>query len=172
MSGQIKRNLSWRALKGRLMALRTGKSFDEIVLSKSLVYRVEQVFLIHGNSGLLLHHLTLEPESAPDADLVAPMLIAIRDVVRESFAVVGDETLERLQVGDLSVIVAQGQHAVLAAVVRGKPPAALPAILQNALEQIHTQLGPELRAFRGDPTPFERVRQTLEGCLVSKFLPE
>ena len=54
----LEHSLSWRSLRWRLDARRTGKSFAEIVLLNTLVYRVEQVFLIHRPSGLLLQHLT------------------------------------------------------------------------------------------------------------------
>src|SRR5205823_2696969 len=46
--------LSLRGLKWRLEALRTGKPFAEVVLLHTLNYRVEQVFLIHKETGLLL----------------------------------------------------------------------------------------------------------------------
>ena len=54
----LEHSLSWRSLQWRLDARRTGKPFAEIVLLNTLVYRVEQVFLIHRPSGLLLQHLT------------------------------------------------------------------------------------------------------------------
>ncbi len=53
----IEHSLSWRALQWRITALRTGKPFAEIVLLNTLVYRVEQVFLIDRESGLLLQHV-------------------------------------------------------------------------------------------------------------------
>ena len=54
----LEHSLSWRSLRWRLDARRTGRPFAEIVLLNTLVYRVEQVFLIHRPSGLLLQHLT------------------------------------------------------------------------------------------------------------------
>src|SRR5439155_21776833 len=45
---------SWRGLKWRFEALRTGKSFAEVVMLRSLVYRVEQLFLIHRKTSLSL----------------------------------------------------------------------------------------------------------------------
>jgi OOP family OmpA-OmpF porin len=72
-------------------------------------------------------------------------------------------------VGDLTVIVEQGPHALLAGVVRGTPPPELRRIFQEALEHIHRQLGEELEAFKGDASVFERARPVLETCLVSHF---
>lgn len=52
----IEHSLSLQSLQWRLEALRTGKPFAEIVLLHTLRYRVEQVFLIHSQTGLLLAH--------------------------------------------------------------------------------------------------------------------
>ena len=122
MNQTLEHSVSWRALQWRLTALRTGKSFAEIVLLNTLVYRVEQVFLIERDSGLLLQHVKSNAVTAKYADMVSGMLTAIRDFARDSFRVSEDEGLDRFQVGDLSVLVEQGPHAILAAVVRGTPP--------------------------------------------------
>ena len=167
----VEHSFSWRALQWRWTAFRTGKPFAEIVLLNTLQYRVEQVFLIHAETGLLLQHLSLDPRASQDADQVSAMLTAIRDFVRDSFRVAGGESLDALRIGDLSVIVEQGPHAILAGVVRGTAPHTLRVLFQDALESVHRQLSPELKAFRGDAAPFERARPILEGCLVSQLRP-
>src|ERR1700733_10668397 len=57
LSQTLEQRFSWRSLQWRWEALRTGKRYAEIVVLRSLLYRVEQVFLIHRNSGLLLQHV-------------------------------------------------------------------------------------------------------------------
>jgi len=42
----LEHSLSWRSLTWRVEALRTGRSFGEVVLLHTLLFRVEQVFLI------------------------------------------------------------------------------------------------------------------------------
>ena len=165
----VEHSVSWRALQWRWTALRTGKPFAEIVLLNTLQYRVEQVFLIHRESSLLLHHLGFDPRSLADADQISAMLSAIGDFVRDSFSVGATESVDAMRVGELTVIVEQGPHALLAGVVRGTPPPELRRIFQEALEHIHRQLGEELEAFEGDASVFERARPVLETCLVSHF---
>jgi outer membrane protein OmpA-like peptidoglycan-associated protein len=167
----VEHSLSWRALQWRWTAFRTGKSFAEIVLLNTLEYRVEQVFLIHTESGLLLQHLSSDPRAGQDADQVSAMLTAIRDFVRDSFKTGGGDSLDALRVGDLAITVEAGPHATVAGVVRGVPPYALRTLFQDALESIHRQFGPELQAFQGDSAPFERTRTILETCLVTQFRP-
>src|SRR5688500_3811865 len=58
MNRTLEHSLSWRAVRWRITALRTGQSFAEVVLLDTLVYRVEQVLLIERESGLLLQHLS------------------------------------------------------------------------------------------------------------------
>src|SRR5262245_37622904 len=167
----VEYSFSWRALQWRWTALRTGKPFAEIVLLNTLQYRVEQVFLIHTETGLLLQHLSHDARAGQDADQISAMLTAIRDFVRDSFKSSGGETLDALRVGDLGIIVEQGPRATIAGVVRGTAPYDLRTMFQDALESIHRQLGPELKAFHGDSAPFERARPILEGCLVTQFRP-
>jgi outer membrane protein OmpA-like peptidoglycan-associated protein len=165
----LEHSLSWRSLRWRLDARRTGKSFAEIVLLNTLVYRVEQVFLIHRPSGLLLQHLTLSGTSSQDADMVSGMLTAIRDFVGDSFKVADDEGLQTVKVGELSVWIEQGPHALLAVVVRGTAPAALRGTLQQALEGIQAQYADFLESFDGDAAKFEGAHPLLEACLQQQY---
>src|SRR6202789_4211929 len=71
-------SLSWRGIKWRLEAMRTGTSFAETVLMHSLLYRVEQVFLIHRQTGLVLSHVVATSVSTQDPSMVAGMLSAIQ----------------------------------------------------------------------------------------------
>jgi OOP family OmpA-OmpF porin len=167
----VEHSFSWRAIQWRWTAFRTGKPFAEIVLLNTLQYRVEQVFLIHSETGLLLQHLSLDPRASRDADQVSAMLTAIRDFARDSFRIAGGESLEGLRIGDLTVIVEQGPYAILAGVIRGTAPHTVRVLFQDALESVHRQLSPELKAFRGDAAPFERAHPILEGCLVSQLRP-
>ncbi len=168
----VEHSLSWRAIKWRITALRTGKSFAEVVLLNTLVYRVEQLLLIDRRSGLLLQHVTSDANAVQDPDMISGMLTAIRDFSRDSFRVSEDDALEALRVGELSVWVEQGPYAILAAVIRGTPPRELRTALQEALERVHAYDGDALRSFDGDSAAFERLRPTLEDCLHAQYKAE
>jgi OOP family OmpA-OmpF porin len=168
----VEHRFSLRALQWRWTALTTGKPFAEVVLLNTLQYRVEQVFLVHTETGLLLHHVAAEPEAARDADQISAMLTAIQDFVRDSFRTGGGDTLDALRVGELAVLVERGPRAFVAGVVRGTAPPGLRESFQVALERVHRQLGPELQAFEGNAAPFERARPLLEPCLLAEFRPQ
>ena len=165
----VEHSLSWRALQWRWTAFRTGKPFAEIVLLNTLEYRVQQVFLIHAETGLLLQQVSSNPKAAEDADQISAMLTAIRDFVRDSFHTAGGDTLDALRVGELSVWIEQGPQALVAGVVRGNAPRTLQTTFQDAVERIHRQFGQELESYRGDAAPFEAARPILESCLVAEF---
>ena len=160
----LEHSLSAQGLKWRLESLRTGKSFAEIVLLHSLVYRVEQVFLIHRESGLLLLHRVADSVETVDPEMVSGMLTAIGDFVQDSFG--GKESpLRTMQVGQRTVWVEQGTHAVLAGIIQGSAPPELRTLLQETLETIHLEQGDQLRNFGGDATVFAGSGPHLEDCL-------
>ena len=161
----LERNVSLKGLQWRFESWRTGRPFAEIVLSHTLLYRVEQVFLVHKRTGLLLHHVGVEGESIQDTDMISSMLSAIESFVQDSSGTTKDELLESFQVGELTVDIEQGPEAFLAAVIRGNPPRRLRRVFLEALESIHLECARELEEFKGDVLPFIASRPYLEECL-------
>ncbi|MCR9248638.1 MAG: hypothetical protein NXI31_26725 [bacterium] len=167
----VDERLSWRSVQWRFEAWRTGRKFAEVVFRHTLLYRVEHVFLVHREDGVQLAHASPPNVMARDPDLIAAMLTAIQDFVRDAFEVPTGDTLTSFAVGDLRVGVESGSHAVIAAVVRGKPPAELRLQLREALDRIESSVGPMLARFDGDIAPFEAVLPHLEACLTKSELP-
>jgi OOP family OmpA-OmpF porin len=168
INSTIEHSLSPRGLRWRLEAWRTGVPYAQIVLKHALVYRVEQVFLIHAETGLLLSHAWAPDLAASDPDLISGMLTAIRDFVADSFAPERDAGgLRQFSVGELTVMVEQGPRAMIAAVVRGQAPESLLTKLQDTLETIHLQFSAALADFDGDTAPLAGARPLLEECLAT-----
>jgi OOP family OmpA-OmpF porin len=165
----LEHSLSPQSLQWRLEARRTGKSLAEIILLRTLVYRVEQVFLIHKQTGLLLQHLVAPKVTIQDPDLVSAMLTAIQDFVKDSFNVEKNEVLHSLHFRELTIWVEEGPQAVVAVIIRGKPPQELRLILRDAIEKIHLKLSSEINAFTGDTEPFAASKPYLEGCLTEGY---
>ncbi len=165
----LDQSFSWQGLKWRLESIRTGRPFAEVVLLHSLVYRVEQIFLIHRETGLLLQHVKVESEAFQDADLVSSMLTAIEDFVRDSFNMERNQTLETIQMGDVTLWIDQGPYAVLAGAIRGNAPEDLRTTFHDTLENIHLEKNDVFASFDGDTAPFESIRHYLEGCLQAGY---
>lgn len=172
LNQSLTHSLSVQGLKWRFEAWRTGKSFAEVVLLHTLLYRVEQVFLIHKKTGLLLQHVVVPHIATQDADMVSGMLTAIQDFVHDSFSAREGDQLETLQVGELTVWIEQGSLAILAGVIRGTAPQELRDVFRATIENIHLQYYEALVDFSGDAAPFEAARPLLEDCLESQFDPQ
>jgi OOP family OmpA-OmpF porin len=164
----MEQSVSPRSLRWRLEAWRTGKTFGEVLLLRSLLYRVEQVFLIHRKTGLLLLHREASAVVVKDADLVSGMLTAIQDFVRDSFGAAESAELETVQLGDCSVWIQHGPQAILAGVVRGAAPRELQTVFQDALWRISMDRGADLAQFDGDAAPFAACAPDLDKCLLGQ----
>lgn len=168
----IEQSLSPQGIAWRLEAIRTGQSFADIVLQKTIVYQVDQVFLIHKESGLLIQHLHRENIKVGDSDAVSAMLTAIQDFTRDSFSVSKEEELDSINVGQFTVWVERGPYAILACVIRGIAPYKLRETMRETLEIIHARYGRHLEHFNGDPTPLDGCRSFLNKTLQAELKPD
>ncbi|MDY6951603.1 MAG: OmpA family protein [Thermodesulfobacteriota bacterium] len=159
----LNHSVSVRGLKWRWEALRTRKPFAEVVLLHTLVFQVEQIFLIHRATGIVLQHVEAKEAMVRDPDLVSGMLTAIQDFVKDSFQTEEGETLETLRMGGgRSLWIEDGPQALLAAVIRGTPPLHLRVTLKEMLESVHLGYSDAFERFDGDVIPFSRLQGQLE----------
>lgn len=164
----VEHSFSPRGLRWRFESLRTGVPYAQVVMRHALLYRVEQVFLVHAETGLLLAKASPPDLATPDADLVSAMLTAIRDFVGDSFKQEKSAGgLRTFSVGELTVMVEPGPRALLAAVVRGQPADSFLLKLQETIESVHVQFGTLLAEFEGESLPFTAAEPLLQECLVT-----
>ena len=171
----IENSLTIKGLKWRFKAWQAGVSFSQYVASQTFVYRVEQVFLIHRETGILLNSVSLNQHDSADADMVSGMLTAINDFVSDSFTNKGgnnEQQLDVIKTDDFSLYINPGPNAILVAAVTGNIPHNISTQWQYTLEYIHKLFGKELIDFEGDTVPFENADQQLRECLVAELRPE
>ncbi len=165
----LNHSFSIQGLKWRFEAFKTGRQFAEVVMLHTLIFKVEQIFLVHSDTGIVLEHVVAEGAIIQDPDLVSAMLTAIQDFVRDSFNTDEGDDLETLRIGaDRSVWVEKGEHAFIAAVITGTPPVELRTFYRETIEEIHLKAGTALRGFDGDTHPFALFRETLNAGLQFK----
>ncbi len=164
----LKHSLSWRGLMWRIEARRAGTTFADVVLRHTLVYRVEHLFLIHKESGLLISHVAADDAASEDPQLVSGMLSAIQDFVRDSFGRADATGLDTLRLGDRVLWCEQGALAFLAAVIRGTPPETLHVTLRETLASIHDEWRAPLADFAGDDADFAGVAERLRTSLQAQ----
>ncbi|MDR1041783.1 MAG: hypothetical protein LBR80_16790 [Deltaproteobacteria bacterium] len=169
LNSTLEMSLSLKGLKWRLEAWRVHKPFSEIVMLHTLLYHVEEIYLIHAESGLILDHIIYEGGESRDAELVAAMFTAIRDFIRDSFSVGQKEQLDNLRFGERTIFLQRTEMVFMAAVVRGNPPAALGRDLQDALELMAVNSAEDLERFKGDPAPFRKNRSFFQPFLEARY---
>lgn len=170
----MKYSVSARGLKWRFEALKTGRSFAEVVMYHTLLYRVEQAFLFHKKTGLLLQHVATSTAVSKDADMISGLLTAINDFAHDSFNATAEQNLMKLDYGDLEVWIEGGTTPVdlayIAVVINGNAPEGLRTeVLLPALEAIHGKQREDLLSFDGDTSPFDLSRPHLEECLRAQY---
>jgi outer membrane protein OmpA-like peptidoglycan-associated protein len=165
----LENSLSLRSLFWRYQAWRSGSTYAEFVLLKTLKYRVEQVFFICRESGLLIQSVHAGDIKYEDPDLVSSMLSAINDFVKDSFAN-QELSIDKLQFGDQSLHILVGPHAILAASAKGTVGDSVHTQLQDTIENLHKNYAAKLGAFDGDKDEWQIIIPELEACLLSKSI--
>ena len=159
-----------QGLKWRWESISTRRPFAEVIMLHTLVYRVEQIFLIHPETGLVLAHVQGKEAIVQDPDMVSGMLTAIQDFIQDSFNSKTGSLIDMLRMdGDHSVWIEQGPHAIMAAVFRGTPPNDYRNRLRDLLDSIHISYFEALEDFQGDTSPFASLDLQLEDLLRFKL---
>jgi outer membrane protein OmpA-like peptidoglycan-associated protein len=164
----VEQSFTSRALLWRLEAIRTRRPFGEIVLVRSLLYRVEQVFLIHRETGLLLIDKAAEANVIQDGDLVSAMLTAIQDFVKDTLGSRAGDAVEAIEAGEFVIWIHQSPQLILAALIRGAPPKALKSVFESVLQNICSAHADALASFNGDVSPFRSSHNELAACFLGK----
>ncbi len=168
VNASLESGFSVKRLKWRLQALTSKNTYAEIVLANSFVYHVSHVFLIHRDTGLLLHEERSAESETLESNLVSAMLTAIRDFVKDSFKEKGSGPLEEIQVGSLNILIEQGPHAILASVVEGQPPLDYRETLAETIEAVHFNHFNDLQQFDGQTESFIHSSRFLQNCLIQE----
>ncbi|NLF01225.1 MAG: SH3 domain-containing protein [Anaerolineales bacterium] len=162
---KLRQTFSVKRTVRRIQARLSGISETELLLREALPFHVQEVFLIHRSSGLLLEHLSNDPTHTADRDLVSGMLTAIRDFAHDTFDTVEDGSLDEIQYGEVHILVEPGPWAYLAIVVEGIAPVGLRHEMRSVLSDIHREYSSALSAYEGDPSTLAGVDVHLEPLL-------
>ncbi len=159
-------SLTLKGLSWRLKAARAGIPFASYIIQQSLLYRVEQAYLISRENGLLISHVHHDASHIKDSDAVSAMFTAIQDFVKESFSPDRTGRLETADMGEFTLWAVHGPHALLVCVIRGTPPHELRNDLSSKLEQLHFRYGNAIREYAGDTGSVAGVDEDLQRCLA------
>ena len=165
----LEHSLSLQGIQWRIEALRTEKPFAEVVLMHSLLYRVEQIFLIHKETGLVLNHLRAPAVAPKDADMVAGMLSAIKQFVQDGLNARRDSSLKTVGLTDTELWIDDSPHSIIAADIRGHAPEDFRLRMKVALEGIEEHFSFAFENFKGDAGPFRAAEERLAPLLEAQL---
>ena len=167
----IEHSLSPKSISWRFRAWQSGIKYSEYVASQIYQYQVQQLLVIHRETGTLLHSISSDPDKEKDADLISSMLVAINDFVADAFGVTSTESeneLGEIKTEDFTLLIKIGPQALLVAAVTGSVPPEVRGKLQQALEEFHHFYQQPLVNYDGDNAPFDDCETILADCLVSE----
>lgn len=167
----IENSLSPKSMSWRFKAWQSGIRYSEYVASQIYQYQVQQLLVIHRETGTLLHSISSDPDKEKDADLISSMLVAINDFVADAFGVTSTESeneLGEIKTEDFTLLIKIGPQALLVAAVTGSIPPEVRGKLQQALEDFHQFYQQPLLNYEGDNAPFDGCETILSDCLISE----
>ena len=166
---KLNRAFSVQLVAKRIKARLTGVPAGELIIKDALPFQVEQIFLIHRETGILLAH-TAHPESqyAANRELVSGMLTAIKDFAPTVVERGERQDVNKISYDDFEIYVEPGKYTYLALVVSGVEPENFYEEVHRLSERIHRQYHKELRAFDGDVAPFAPLQGRMR-TLIRNF---
>ncbi|MEE4311560.1 MAG: OmpA family protein [candidate division KSB1 bacterium] len=154
----LRKGLFFNRVKSRL----TGVSEGEMIVKGAMPFRIQEIFLIHKASGLLISHVSsAQSGTTVDKDMISGMLTAIKDFVADAFKGDDDQELGEIQYGDLKILLEAGRYSYLALVISGVEPAEFKDDLSQLGRRIHNRFYKILRQFDGDMTSFKEIQRPI-----------
>jgi len=165
----IENSFTIKGLKWRVQAWRSGIRFSDYVASQTFLFQIQQVFLIHRETGSLLHTVAANIQHHQDADLISAMLTAISDFVADSFMDGSyEQQLDVIKTEKFTLLLKSTPQIMLVAAYNGNLSPKASQKLQLTLEDIHKIYRSELKNFAGDIAQFKSTDSLLNGCLISE----
>ena len=169
IDNQMRNAFSLGGLKRQMQARAGGVSQAEMALRSALPFTVEDLFLIHRDSGLLISYLARTGHAQSDSDLISGMLTAIRDFVQDAFGRGEAGQLEEIDYGDLRILIEAGKYAYIAAVVEGFEPLGYRGQVRDVLYRIEHNHFRHLRRYDGDATALASAQEEMRTLMVEQL---
>jgi len=128
---------------------------------------IDEVFLMTP-TGMLLKHYTRRLRPDQDEDILAGMLTAVQNFVRESFDEAGGR-LNEIRFEHYDILISHGKNVVVAAIISTKKPERLRNQLNNVTDDIELHYGQAIKNWSGDRKELGDVDATMKRFLAGKY---
>lgn len=140
----------------RLRSILTGIPLSSLILRESLPVLVQEIYVIHRESGLLLWYATNGREQTTDSDLISAMLTAIREFAEQVLGGNG-ENLRQLQFGNRELVLEFGRHVYVGLLLEGVAPTQFRWNLHRHIYAFEKNQQHHLRHYDGDASVIQEA---------------
>jgi hypothetical protein len=128
---------------------------------------IDEIFLMTP-TGLLLKHYTRRLRPDQDEHIMAGMLTAVQNFIKESFDEHGGR-LKEIRFENYDILVSHSKTVVIAAIISTKKPEKLRLQLKEVTEEIEEQFGDRLTKWSGDMRDIAGVDHVLKQLISGKY---
>jgi hypothetical protein len=128
---------------------------------------IDEVFLMTP-TGMLLKHYTRRLRPDQDEDILAGMLTAVQNFVRESFDEAGGR-LNEIRFENYDILISHAKNVVVAAIISTKKPERLRIQLKSVTDDIQLHYGETIKNWSGDKKDLEEVDDAMRRFLAGKY---
>ena len=128
---------------------------------------IDEIFLMTPD-GRLLKHYTRRLKPDQDDDILAGMLTAVQNFIKESFEEAGGK-LKEIRFENYDIFISHSQNVVIAAVISTKKPEKLRAQMKLVTDDIEQQFGHKLTNWAGDKADLAGVDTIMKRLLAGKY---
>ncbi|MDI6916224.1 MAG: hypothetical protein QMC80_00325 [Thermoplasmatales archaeon] len=138
---------------------------EKLLLKKPTV--IDEIFLMY-RDGRLIKHFTRRLKPDMDEDILAGMLTAVQDFVKDSFK--GEEgILDEMKFGEMKVLIGRGKHIIIAAVILGEEAEPLRPQIANTIKHIEWKYQNILKKWDGNLENVRPLYKHMEDLIAGKY---
>lgn len=128
---------------------------------------IDEIFLMTPD-GRLLKHYTRRLRPDQDEDILAGMLTAVQNFIRESFDEAGGR-LKEIRFENYDILISHSKNLVIAAIISTKKPEKLRTQMKLVTDDLERQFGHKLVNWGGDKSDLAGVDVVMKRLLSGKY---
>jgi hypothetical protein len=128
---------------------------------------IDEIFLMTP-TGMLLKHYTRRLRPDQDENIMAGMLTAVQNFIKESFDEHGGR-LKEIRFENYDILISNSKNVVVAAIISTKKPERLRVQLKEVTEEIEERYGAKLTKWSGDRTEIAGVDHVMKQLISGKY---
>lgn len=152
---------------GLAAALAVINVFGFFMIWQSSPTVIDEIFLMTP-TGMLLKHYTRRLRPDRDEDIMAGMLTAVQNFIKESFDEHGGK-LKEIRFENYDILISHSKNVVVAAIISTKKPEKLRIQLKQVTEEIEERFGGKLTQWSGDKSDLRDVDIVMKELISGKY---